>query len=110
MNMLIPKTKPIRNKAHLEFVRTLPCIACFALPSQAAHVRSAKNSGMGVKPGDDKILPCCAECHARQHSIGQPRFFGDVNRALELANVLWLMTGDRERCVSQILNYRKKAL
>lgn len=108
--MLIPKTKPLRSKSHLAFVRNLPCVACFGVPSEAAHLRTAANAGVGVKPPDSCVIPLCHGCHHLAHQHGHKTFLGDVNRALELANVLWLMTGDRERCVSQILNYRKKAL
>ncbi len=41
---------------------------------EVAHVRSAANSGTGLKPGDFHAVPLCVECHRLQHQIGQPEF------------------------------------
>lgn len=69
---------PIRSEAHLKFVRGFVCVAhesgeCSGRV-EAAHYRTAANSGTGVKPGDDWAFPACAHHHAEQHRIGQPEF------------------------------------
>jgi len=42
-----------RRVQHLAFVRQLPCVACGkAAPSEAAHVRTGTDGGVGVKPAN----------------------------------------------------------
>jgi len=60
----------IRDEAHLNRIRALPCIICFrAAPSEAAHVRygepssGKRKAGVGEKPDDMWTLPLCAEHH-----------------------------------------------
>jgi hypothetical protein len=46
-----PKPNLHRRGQHLAFVRQLPCVACGkAAPSEAAHVRTATDGGVGMKP------------------------------------------------------------
>jgi len=54
--------KPIRNKKYLEYLRGFPCAVCGRGPCETAHQRLV-GGGAGLKPGDDKALPCCFECH-----------------------------------------------
>lgn len=74
-----PTQKQIKDdKAFLEFIRRLPCAVCGAWAdyvnghgiSQAAHVRRANNSGIGIKPLFSAI-PLCQECHHKQHQYGE---------------------------------------
>ena len=89
------KSKPDlrRRVQHLAFVRQLPCVACGkAAPSEAAHVRTGTDGGVGVKPGDRYAVPLCAACHAKQHRIGELTFWSalcvdPVNVALRLWSV-----------------------
>jgi hypothetical protein len=61
-----------------------PCVACGkAAPSEAAHVRTGTDGGVGVKPGDRYAVPLCTACHARQHRIGELSFLR-----------LWTVSGD----------------
>ena len=82
-----------RRVQHLAFVRQLPCVACGkAAPSEAAHVRTGTDGGVGVKPGDRYAVPLCAACHAKQHRIGELTFWSalcvdPVNVALRLWSV-----------------------
>ena len=92
------KSKPdLRRRVfHLAFVCQLPCVACGkAAPSEAAHVRTGTDCGVGVKPGDRYAVPLCAACHAKQHRIGELTFWSalcidPVNVALRL----WTVSAD----------------
>src|SRR5215471_13430072 len=81
---------------HLAFVRQLPCVACGkAAPSEAAHVRTGTDGGVGMKPGDRYTVPLCTVCHAKQHRIGELTFWSalridPVNAALRL----WTVSAD----------------
>ena len=94
----------IRCPRHLAFVRGLPCLACGVSPDhgaiQAAHIRVGPGSGkggIGLKPGDDRVVPLCADCHRRQHDHGEPAFWSglDIGDPLGLAARLFAATGDR---------------
>jgi hypothetical protein len=43
-------------------------------PIEAAHYRTAANSGMGRKPDDNWLVPCCRKHHREQHDVGQAEF------------------------------------
>lgn len=99
------KQKKIRDKAHLKFVRSLPCIKCFQAPSQACHLRYGSNAGMGQKPSDSKVTPMCASHHFQQHQMPENEFHGDIDKAHELADYLYEHTGDWKNCVLKIREY-----
>ena len=42
--------------------------------TEAAHVRSFTDGGMGVKPSDIYSISLCALAHREQHTIGEPAF------------------------------------
>lgn len=78
---------PIRSPSHLAFVRGFVCVAHSSSACEgrieAAHYRTASNSGTGVKPGDDWTFPACAHHHREQHEIGQPAFESRHGLSLE---------------------------
>jgi hypothetical protein len=87
-----------RRQQHLAFIRQLPCVACGnAAPSEAAHVRTGTDGGVGVKPADRYAVPLCTACHAKQHRIGELSFWSE--RRIDPLNValrLWTISGDAE--------------
>jgi hypothetical protein len=100
----IPRTasrrKPKRNSRkrvqHLAFVRELPCVACGkAAPSEAAHVRTGTDGGIGMKPADRYSVPLCTTCHAKQHRLGELTFWSALRiDPLNVAARLWTVSGD----------------
>ena len=68
-----PKPKRIKDQAHLDKVRNLPCVVCSAPPpSDPHHPRGAKwGTGTGLKAGDDKVIPLCRMCHDEYHRLGR---------------------------------------
>lgn len=109
--MLIPKQKPLRDKTHLAFIRTLPCVACLAPhKSQAAHIRRGGDGGTGIKPSDNRTISLCAKCHNFQHNSSELRFwnkYGGWERAVVLAKNLYKNTGNFEKCIEHIIAFRK---
>src|ERR1700745_2913859 len=85
-----------RRVQHLAFLRRLPCVACGkAAPSEAAHVRTGTDSGVGIKPGDRYAVPLCFPCHARQHTIGELSFWSALRiDPLNVALRLWTVSSD----------------
>jgi hypothetical protein len=91
-----PKPDLRRRLRHLAFVRQLPCVACGkAAPSEAAHVRTGTDSGIGVKPGDRYAVPLCSACHARQHRVGELTFWSALRiDPVNVALRLWTVSSD----------------
>ena len=85
-----------RRTQHLAFVRQLPCVACGkAAPSEAAHVRTGTDGGVGVKPGDRYAVPLCTACHAKQHRIGELTFWSKLRiDPVNVALRLWTVSAD----------------
>jgi hypothetical protein len=92
------KSKPNlrRRVQHLAFVRQLSCVACGkAAPSEAAHVRTGTDGGIGVKPADRYAVPLCTACHAKQHRIGELSFWSALRiDPLSVALRLWTVSAD----------------
>ena len=68
MNLL--KTKPVRNKAYLRWVASLPCMLCgIHDASQAAHIHLRGQKSTGKKVDDNQVIPLCCErgnnCHSQ---------------------------------------------
>lgn len=65
--------KPIRSKAYLQFVASLPCVCCGAEPAgDAHHVIDVGFGGMGTKASDLFTIPMCRGHHTELHkNIGE---------------------------------------
>lgn len=72
MNALAKPCKPAKYPAHLDYVRTLPCLVC-GRKAQAHHDRS------GLRSKDDrKSVPLCEEHHTGRwgiHGLGSVEAF-----------------------------------
>jgi hypothetical protein len=81
---------------HLAFIRLLPCVACGkAAPSEAAHVRTGTDGGVGRKPGDRYAVPLCTTCHAKQHRLGELTFWSALRiDPINVALRLWTISAD----------------
>jgi hypothetical protein len=93
-----PATNFRRRAQHLAFVRQLPCVACGkAAPSDAAHVRTGTDGGVGMKPADRYAVPLCTACHAKQHRVGELSFWSALRfDPLNVALRLWTISADLE--------------
>lgn len=71
----IERAPPRKYPRHERWVRSHSCSVpgCSGSPIEFAHIRSAANSGMGIKPAGVGIS-LCSDHHREQHSIGQRAF------------------------------------
>ena len=106
------KSKPNlrRRVQHLAFVRQLPCVACGkAAPSEAAHVRTGTDGGVGVKPRDRYTVPLCTVCHAKQHRIGELTFWSALRiDPVNVALRLWTVSADIKAGVRAVFRARQQ--
>lgn len=101
----------LRDRKHLAFIRTLPCVTCGNRPSQAAHIRKNGDGGVGVKPSDNRAVPLCPSCHYIQHQIGELRFWfpwSGYEAAIVLAKRLHALSGDEMHALLEIVSFRRK--
>ena len=90
----LPKSTRARNKAHLRFVATQPCLVCQRSPCDAHHLKFAEPRALGRKVSDQFTVPLCRQHHQQLHRHGNERaWWADVNvTPLEVARSLWDMT------------------
>lgn len=55
-----------------QWIRGQACAICGAPPrSECSHVTTAANHGIGIKPSDEFVIPCCNRCHRLEHTHGR---------------------------------------
>jgi hypothetical protein len=60
----------LRNKIHLKFVASQPCLVCGRSPADAHHLRFTQPRAMGLKVSDEFTVPLCRIHHRDVHSYG----------------------------------------
>ncbi len=68
-------SKPVRerDREHLRFVASQPCLVCGRTPSDAHHVKFAEQRAMGRKVSDKFTVPVCRLHHRDLHRRGDER-------------------------------------
>jgi len=69
-NLPISAPRRVRNKEHLRYVASQPCIVCGRTPAQAHHLRFAQPKALGRKVSDEWTVPLCASHHRALHNVG----------------------------------------
>jgi hypothetical protein len=59
-----------RDRAHLEFVASQPCLLCGRQPSDAHHLRFAQPRALGRRVSDEFAVPLCRTHHRVLHNRG----------------------------------------
>ncbi|MGB8056911.1 MAG: hypothetical protein WCF75_09830, partial [Pseudolabrys sp.] len=90
----IAEPKRLRDKAHLRFVASQPCIICGRQPSDPHHLRFAQPRAIVLKVSDEFTVPLCRGHHRQLHQAGDERAWWEGQRvnALEIARGLWEQT------------------
>jgi ERF superfamily len=68
--LTISEPRRHRDKAHLKFVATQPCLVCGRSPSDAHHLRFTQPRAMGRKVSDEFTVPLCRTHHRDNHRFG----------------------------------------
>src|SRR5262245_20657087 len=92
--LTIAEPKRLRDKAHLKFVATQPCLICARQPSDPHHLRFAQPRALGLKVSDEFTVPLCRGHHRQLHQAGNEEvWWTDHNvNALVIAKDLWAQT------------------
>jgi hypothetical protein len=89
--LTIAEPRRIRDKAHLRFVASQPCLICGRQPSDPHHLRFAQPRAIGLKVSDEFTVPLCRGHHRQLHQAGnEVSWWEDLDiNALEIAKGLW---------------------
>ena len=107
--LAIAKQNITRDRNHINFVKTLPCLVCGQTPCDAHHIRRGSNSGVGIKPGDNLTIPLCHAHHMEVHNVGELTCLykiGGWEKCKVLAKQLYEVTGDYEKAYKLIGDFR----
>ncbi len=66
----ISAPRRVRDKEHLRYVASQPCLVCDRSPGHAHHVRFAQPRAMGRKVSDEWTVPLCATHHRALQTVG----------------------------------------
>ena len=89
--LTIAEPKRLRDKAHLKFVASQPCLVCGRQPSDPHHLRFAQPRAIGLKVSDEFTVPLCRGHHRQLHQAGDEiAWWQSVKvNALKVARGLW---------------------
>jgi hypothetical protein len=89
--LAISEPKRRRDKAHLRYVATQPCLVCGRQPSDPHHLKFAQPRALGLKVSDEFTVPLCRGHHRQLHQAGnEVAWWDDLDiNALEIAKGLW---------------------
>ena len=91
-----PLRKPVRrrNKAHLRFVSSQPCLICRRSPCDAHHLKFAQPRTLGRKVSDEFTVPLCRDHHVELHRHGNDTAWWASLQVspIEVARELWRET------------------
>jgi hypothetical protein len=93
-----------RDKAHLAFVATQPCILCAKRPVDPHHIRFAQKQSLGRKVSDEFTVPLCRSHHRALHRSGSEYLWWENVGIdpLKVARKLWRRTRmPRQRGLAQ---------
>jgi Rad52/22 family double-strand break repair protein len=92
--LVLAEPKRLRNKAHLKFVASQPCLICGRQPSDPHHLRFAQPRAIGLKVSDEFTVPLCRGHHRQLHQAGNEEAWWAARNigALTIARGLWAQT------------------
>ena len=95
--LVIAEPKRLRDKTHLKFVASQPCMICERRPCDPHHLRFAQPRAIGLKVSDEFTVPLCRGHHRELHQAGNEIRWWENRRMdpLEIAKALWDQTHPR---------------
>lgn len=89
--LTIGEPRRLRDKSHLRFVASHPCLVCGRQPSDPHHLRFAQPRALGLKVSDEFTVPLCRDHHRQLHQVGnEVAWWHDLSiKPLVIAKRLW---------------------
>lgn len=83
-----------RDREHLKYVTTQPCLLCSHAPSDAHHLSFAQPRALGRKVSDEFTVPLCRKHHRELHQSGNEIAWWIAMEIdpLPIAQLLWSKT------------------
>jgi hypothetical protein len=83
-----------RDRAHLEFVASQPCLLCGRRPSDPHHLRFAQPRALGRRVSDEFVVPLCRTHHRVLHRQGDEAAWWESVKLdpVSVARRLWEQT------------------
>lgn len=112
------KHRPGMSEAHLALIRKLPCTMCEAISRRDPHhLKSGparKERGFGIRSTDRWAVPVCRFHHdevERGGTRGEAAYFAKSRLdPYELANALWLNTGNLAAMGRVLIEHKQAAI
>jgi hypothetical protein len=92
--LTISEPRRHRDKAHLKFVASQPCLVCGRSPADAHHLRFTQPRAMGRKVSDEFTVPLCRVHHRDNHRFGDEQAWWSKQAidAISMSRQLWVST------------------
>ena len=106
--LTLAEPKRRRDKSHLRFVASQPCLVCGRHPSDPHHLRFAQPRALGLKVSDEFTVPLCRGHHRQLHQSGDEGTWWKAFNidALPVARQLWEQTHPNEQQIeTEATNY-----
>jgi hypothetical protein len=90
----IGEPRRYRDRAHLEFVASLPCLICGRRPCDPHHLRFAQRRALGRRVSDEFTVPLCRLHHREAHRSRDERAWWRRLGldSIKIAEMLWKKT------------------
>jgi hypothetical protein len=92
--LTVAEPKRLRDKNHLKFVASQPCLICGRQPCDPHHLRFAQPRAIGLKVSDEFTVPLCRGHHRQLHQVGDEVAWWENQKIspLRIARQLWEQT------------------
>jgi hypothetical protein len=106
--LTIAEPKRLRDKAHLRFVASQPCLVCGRQPCDPHHLRFAQPRALGMKVSDEFTVPLCRGHHRQLHQGGNEVTWWETRKikALDIAKELWERTRPKSAVANRTMSVR----
>lgn len=105
------KQEIFESERYRRWIASLPCLITGRRDVQCAHIRKGADAGLSRKPPDWRSLPLCVFEHARQHEIGELKYwypYGGYETAAALAKQLYAVKYETAKAVALLEEYRAR--
>jgi ERF superfamily len=92
--LALPVPRRVRDKAHLKFVCSQPCLICGRRPADPHHLRFAQFPALGRRVSDEFTVPLCRVHHREIHRCeNEAEWWNNAGiDPLPVASTLWAQT------------------